>query len=51
MTRVLGIEVEDARTLGRFYVAVVQAVLMYGSETWVMIPRIGRTLDGFHHMC
>ena len=45
----LGIEVEDARTLGRFYVAVVQAVLMYGLETWVMTPFIGRTLSIFYH--
>ena len=29
--------------------AVVQAVILYGSETWVMTPCIGRVLDGFHH--
>ena len=45
----MGREGEDARMLGLFYVAVVQVVLMYGSETWVMSPRIGRTLCGFHN--
>ena len=30
-----------------FYVEVVQAVLLYGLETWVMSPRIVRTLGGF----
>ena len=26
-----------------------QANLLFGSETWVATPRIGRTLGGFHH--
>ena len=29
--------------------AVVQKVMLYGSETWVMTPCIGRVLGGFHH--
>ena len=49
LTRVLGREGEDAQALGMFYIAVVQVVLLYGSETWVMYPRIGKTLGGFHH--
>ena len=32
-----------------FYVSVVQKFLQYGSEMWIMYPRIGRTLGGFHH--
>ena len=28
---------------------VVQNNLLFGSENWVMNPRIGRTLGGFHH--
>ena len=39
----------DARTLGMFYTAVVQAVLIYGLETWFMSPCIGKTLVVFHH--
>ena len=32
----LGREGADRRTLGRFYVAVVQAVLLFGSKTWFL---------------
>ena len=39
----------DAHTSGIFYVAVVQATLLIGSETWLMIPRMVQTLGGFHH--
>ena len=49
LTRLLGREVADAWTPGMFYNAVLQPVLLYGSEIWVMLPRIGRTLVGFHH--
>ena len=41
--------VRDRRTAGRFYVAVVQAVHLFGSETWVMTPRLEKTLEVFHH--
>ena len=36
LSRVLGREREDAQTKGLFYVVVVQVVLMYGLETWVI---------------
>ena len=39
----------DALNSGRIYVAVVQTVLLYGSETWVMTLHIGRVLGGFYH--
>ena len=29
--------------------AVVQAVLLFGSETWVWTPRLKKSLEGFHH--
>ena len=29
--------------------AVVQAVLLFGSETWVVNPRLEKALMGFHH--
>ena len=48
-TGVLVIEVLDAKTLGRIYVAVLQAFFLYGPETWVMKPRIGRYFGGFQH--
>ena len=49
LTRILSREVEDAWTLGQIYLVVVQSVLIYGSETWVMTPHMKRVLGGFHH--
>ena len=34
---------------GLFYIVVVQLVILYGSETWVMSLLIVRTLGIFHH--
>jgi hypothetical protein len=31
-----------------FYKAVVQSVLLYGSETWVMSPKMLSKLEGYH---
>ena len=45
----MGREGEDARVLGLFYVAVLQEILMYGLETWIISPHIGRTLEGLLH--
>ena len=47
--RVLIREGEDARTPGKIYGVVVQAVILYRSETWVMKPHIRRVMGGFHH--
>ena len=33
--------------MGRFYVAVVQAILLYGSESWTISLREMETLEGF----
>ena len=49
LTQLLRRELADARTLVMLYVAVVQAVILYWSENWVMSPRIVRTLGRFHH--
>ena len=49
LAKILGREAEDKRTTGRFYVTVVQAVLLFGSETWVLTPRLEKSLEGFHH--
>ena len=49
LTRILSREGADARTSGQIYLAVVQLVQLYGSETWVMTPYIGRVLGVFHH--
>jgi hypothetical protein len=32
----------------KFYLAIVQAILLYGSETWVISPQAMARLEGFH---
>ena len=32
-----------------FYKVVVQATILFRAETWVVSPRIYKTLDGFRH--
>ena len=39
----------DARVSGNFFKAVVQAVLMFGAETWLLTPRMEQALDSFQH--
>ena len=40
LTRVLVREGTDDQNLGQIYLAVVQSILLYGPEMWVMTPRI-----------
>ena len=47
--KLLGKEVNGRRTVGKFYVAVVQAVILFGLETWVINPCLEKSLKGFHH--
>ena len=35
--------------VGKFYVAVVQEVLLFGSKTWLLTPRLEKSLEGLHH--
>ena len=49
LTKILGREGEDKITAGRFYVAVVQAVILFGSETWVLNTCFEKVLTEFHH--
>ena len=39
------------RIMTRAYVAVVQAVLLFGSETWVIKDRDWKKLESFHNSC
>jgi hypothetical protein len=32
----------------KFYLAIVQAILLYGSKTWVISPQAMARLEGFH---
>ena len=47
MTRILSREGAEPRVSGFLFKAMVQAVLVFGSETWVVTPCMGRVLGGF----
>ena len=49
MLRIMGREGSDERMLGTFFNAVVYEVILFGSETWVMDPRMGRKLLGLQN--
>ena len=49
LSRILGVEGTYERTLGRFYILVLQATLLFGSNTGVVTPHMQRNLEGFHH--
>ena len=48
-SQLLGREGDDTRTSGRFYVVVFQSVLIFGSESWVITPRILQALGSLHN--
>ena len=48
LAKILGREGSDRRTVGRFYVAVVQSVLIFRSKMWVVSPRLDKLLNSFH---
>jgi hypothetical protein len=48
VSRVLRAENASPWTCGMFYKATVQAVLLYGSETWSLSPLSLKGLEGFH---
>ena len=47
LTWILSRDWADKRISGTFFKAVVQQVLLFGAETWVLTPRIERALDSF----
>ena len=47
---ILGRYGADARLSERFYLAVVQSYLLFGSDTWLVTPRMERTLMVFCHL-
>ena len=49
LKRVLSREGADKRISGNFFKTVVQQVLLFGAETWVLTPRIEKVLDSFMH--
>ena len=49
LTRILGQEGSNLRVSGMLFKVVVQVVLLFGSEMWVMTPCMERALDSFQH--
>ena len=46
--RIISREGATPRVSGFFFKAVIQAVLVFGEETWVVSPRMGTSLGGVH---
>jgi hypothetical protein len=51
MYRILSSDGADSKTMACFYLAVVQAKLLYGSKTWVLSRRLLDQLECFHAQC
>jgi hypothetical protein len=49
IVRVLDKEGASPRAKGLFYKTIVQAVLLYGCETWTLTDTMYKVLDSFHH--
>ena len=49
LPRILRREGEYPRMSGILYLTVVQAVLLFGAEMWVLTPRIGCLLGSLHN--
>ena len=47
LARVLSREGAEPKVSRTFYIAVTQAVLLFGSETWVLTVRMEKALDSF----
>ena len=49
MVMILGGKWSDKRTVEKFYVAVVKAVLLFGLDIWVVTPQLEKSFSGFHN--
>jgi hypothetical protein len=49
LSKLLTREGANPRVFGMFYKAVVQTVLLFGSESWTMTDAMWKVLKGFHH--
>ena len=47
--RVLSVQTTDPRVRGYFYKAILQAILLYGSESWIISKHKLSQLRSFHH--
>jgi Reverse transcriptase (RNA-dependent DNA polymerase) len=51
LSRVLASVKGKPKTMAKFYMAIIQAVLLFGSETWALTKEMEGRLDAFHHRC
>ena len=51
LSKVLVTTNSNPKVMARFYLAVVQAILLYGSESWVIPSRTLQRIEAFHHRC
>ena len=49
MQQIISREGANKRVLGNSFKAVVQQVLLFGEETWVVTPRMDQALNSFIH--
>ena len=49
MSRIFSREGADPKVLGHFFKALVQAVLLFGGDAWVLTPWVERALSSFQH--
>ena len=48
LRKLLWREEVEPEVSAKFYCAVVQAVLLFGAETWVILARMAQRLEGVH---
>ena len=48
IAKILKREGANAKTMAKFYLTIVQALLLYGSESWVISEKNMRKLESFH---
>jgi hypothetical protein len=41
----------DVKSMASIYKAIIQAVLLYGAESWVVTTGMQQKLESFHHRC
>jgi hypothetical protein len=51
ISRILSKESADPRVMASFYKAVIQSVLLYGAESWVIAKNTMQKLRSFHRRC
>ena len=49
--RILSADRSDCKTMSKFYLSIVQAVLLYGCAFWVLTDRLLLRLERFHLRC